>query len=120
MVRNMLFLMLLSRIFFSFKNEQISESDTYFLLKLIKTRELLNIQLYDSTYFRRLIAETALQLSEFEQAEAAYVRCTDFAGIQLCKRLSNIQNAKLRDAEIASHFKNYDEAEKLYLDCDRR
>lgn len=67
-----------------------------------------------------MLAETALNLFEFEQAEAAYVRCADYEGIQLCRKLASIQNIKLREAEIATYFRSYDEAEKLYLECDRR
>ena len=36
------------------------------------------------------------------------------------KTLSKIQNEGVKRAEVAAWFKNYDEAEKLYLDADMR
>ena len=36
------------------------------------------------------------------------------------KRLHNIHNDTLKKAEVAAYFKNFDEAEKLYLEVDRR
>ncbi len=53
-------------------------------------------------------------------AEAAYVRCKDYPGIQFTKRLSRIQNETIKRAEVAAWFRNFDEAEKLFLDVDRR
>ena len=52
-------------------------------------------------------------------AEAAFVRCSDYAGIQFIKRLSNIHSDQLKKAEVAAYFKDFDEAEKLYLEADR-
>lgn len=53
-------------------------------------------------------------------AEAAFVRCSDYAGIQFIKRLANIHSDQLKKAEVAAYFKDFDEAEKLYLEADRR
>jgi len=36
------------------------------------------------------------------------------------KHLHNIHNDTLKKAEVAAYFKNFDEAEKLYLEADRR
>jgi WD repeat-containing protein 35 len=36
------------------------------------------------------------------------------------KQLHNIHNDTLKKAEVAAYFKNFDEAEKLYLEVDRR
>ena len=41
-------------------------------------------------------------------------------GILFTKTLSKIQNEGVKRAEVAAWFKNYDEAEKLYLDADMR
>lgn len=69
---------------------------------------------------RRLLAEAAIQELDLTTAEAAFVRCSDYAGIQFIKRLSNIHSDQLKKAEVAAYFKNFDEAEKLYLEADRR
>lgn len=50
----------------------------------------------------------------------AYVRRNDYGGIQLIKKLSNIQNEQLKKATIAAYFGKFDEAEELYLSADRR
>ncbi|XP_059622220.1 WD repeat-containing protein 35 [Phlebotomus argentipes] len=68
----------------------------------------------------RLLAEACLKKLDLETAEAAFVRCTNYAGLQLIKRLRSIQNENLKRAEVASFFGDFDEAEKLYIDADRR
>ncbi|XP_048515413.1 WD repeat-containing protein 35 isoform X2 [Athalia rosae] len=68
----------------------------------------------------RLLAESALNNLDLETAENAMVRCTDYLGIQFIKRLQNVNNDQLKKAEIAAFLGNYDKAEKLYLDFDRR
>jgi hypothetical protein len=67
-----------------------------------------------------LLAEAALQNLDLSTAEMAYVRRSDFAGVQLIKKLTNIQNVQLKKAMIACALQNYDEAEALYLKSDRR
>ncbi|MPC30130.1 WD repeat-containing protein 35 [Portunus trituberculatus] len=47
----------------------------------------------------RLLAEAALEKQDLKNAEAAFVRCKDYPGIQLVKRITNIQNETLRKAE---------------------
>jgi WD repeat-containing protein 35 len=69
---------------------------------------------------RRLLAEAAVKQLDLPTAEAAFVRCSDYPGIQFVKRLHNIHNDTLKKAEVAAYFKNFDEAEKLYLEVDRR
>lgn len=68
----------------------------------------------------RLLAEASLKKLDLDTAEAAFVRCTNYPGIQLIKRLRTIQNENLQRAEVASFFGDFDEAEKLYIDADRR
>ncbi|XP_065214168.1 WD repeat-containing protein 35 [Planococcus citri] len=94
------------------------------------TRELLQkIGIQEATAFIeknphprlwRLLAEAALQNLDLTTAEMAYVRCNDYGGIQLIKKLSNIQNVQLKKATIAAYFGKFDEAEELYLMADRR
>lgn len=68
----------------------------------------------------RLLAESALDELDLDTAENAMVRCTDYLGIRFVKRLRNVHNDRLRKAEIAAFLGKYDEAEKMYLDMDRR
>lgn len=79
-----------------------------------------NQVLLNNVFFRRLLAEAALEKQDLKNAEAAFVRCKDYPGIQLVKKISNIQNEALRKAEVAAYFKDFDEAERLYLEVDRR
>lgn len=68
----------------------------------------------------RLLAETALDKLELDMADKAFVRCQDFQGIQFVKRLKKLDNEVKQQAEIAAYFKRFEEAERLYLDMDRR
>ncbi|PSN48259.1 WD repeat-containing protein 35, partial [Blattella germanica] len=68
----------------------------------------------------RLLAEAAVKQLDLPTAEAAFVRCSDYPGIQFVKRLHNIHNDTLKKAEVAAYFKDFNEAEKLYLEVDRR
>lgn len=68
----------------------------------------------------RLLAEACLKKLDFDTAESAFVRCANYPGIQLIKRLKTIQNENLQKAEVAAFYGNFDEAEKLYIDADRR
>ncbi|XP_030387357.1 WD repeat-containing protein 35 [Scaptodrosophila lebanonensis] len=68
----------------------------------------------------RLLAESALKKLELDTAENAFVRCANYPGIKLIKRLRNINKDVLQRAEIAAFYGEFEEAEKLYLDADRR
>ncbi|XP_034481255.1 WD repeat-containing protein 35 [Drosophila innubila] len=68
----------------------------------------------------RLLAESALKKLELNTAENAFVRCANYPGIKLIKRLRNINSQILQRAEIAAFYGEFDEAEKLYMDADRR
>ncbi|XP_034107561.1 WD repeat-containing protein 35 [Drosophila albomicans] len=68
----------------------------------------------------RLLAESALKKLELDTAENAFVRCANYPGIKLIKRLRNINSQVLQRAEIAAFYGEFDEAEKLYMDADRR
>ncbi|XP_043251348.1 WD repeat-containing protein 35 [Colletes gigas] len=109
------------------KNELIvdlevkSLRDTRELLDKVGLKEANNF-IQDNPHPRlwRLLAESALKKLDLETAENAMVRCTDYLGIQFIKRLQNVHNDQLKKAEVAAYLGNYDEAEKLYLDMDRR
>ncbi|KAG5344860.1 WDR35 protein, partial [Acromyrmex heyeri] len=95
--------------------------DTRELLAKVGLKEANNF-IQDNPHPRlwRLLAESALTKLDLETAENAMVRCTDYLGIQFIKRLQNVHNDQLKKAEVAAFLGNYDEAEKLYLDMDRR
>lgn len=69
---------------------------------------------------RRLLAEAALQKLDLKTAEQAFVRCKDYQGIQFVKRLGNLQSEPMKQAEVAAYFSRFEEAERMYLDMDRR
>lgn len=71
-------------------------------------------------YLRRLLAEAALQRLDLKTAEQAFVRCKDYQGIEFVKRLGNLQSESMKQAEVAAYFGRFEEAERMYLNMDRR
>ncbi|XP_023129975.2 WD repeat-containing protein 35 isoform X1 [Amphiprion ocellaris] len=68
----------------------------------------------------RLLAEAALQKLDLKMAEQAFVRCKDYQGIEFVKRLGNLQSEPMKQAEVAAYFGRFEEADRMYLDMDRR
>ncbi|KAI0210975.1 WD repeat-containing protein 35 [Lamellibrachia satsuma] len=68
----------------------------------------------------RLLAESALEHLNLKIAEHAFVRCKDYQGIEFVKRLGNLQSETMKQAEVSAYFKRFDEADRLYLEMDRR
>ncbi|KAM6912965.1 WD repeat-containing protein 35 [Xenentodon cancila] len=68
----------------------------------------------------RLLAEAALQKLDLKTAEQAFVRCKDYQGIEFVKRLGNLQSEPMKQAEVAAYFSRFEEADRMYLDMDRR
>ncbi|XP_021109181.1 WD repeat-containing protein 35 isoform X4 [Heterocephalus glaber] len=68
----------------------------------------------------RLLAEAALQKLDLCTAEQAFVRCEDYQGIKFVKRLGNLQSEAMKQAEVVAYFGRFEEAERMYLDMDRR
>ncbi|XP_037007685.2 WD repeat-containing protein 35 isoform X2 [Artibeus jamaicensis] len=68
----------------------------------------------------RLLAEAALQKLDLNTAEQAFVHCKDYQGIKFVKRLGNLQSESMKRAEVAAYFGGFEEAERMYLDMDRR
>uniref|UniRef100_A0A1A8S087 WD repeat-containing protein 35 n=2 Tax=Nothobranchius rachovii TaxID=451742 RepID=A0A1A8S087_9TELE len=68
----------------------------------------------------RLLAEAALQKLDLKTAEEAFVHCKDYPGILFVKRLGNLQSEPMKQAEVAAYFGRFEEAERMYLDMDRR
>ncbi|KAJ2953608.1 hypothetical protein O0L34_g1214 [Tuta absoluta] len=71
-----------------------------------------------------LLAEAALknfeQENALETAEAAFVRRGDYAGIRFVNRLNALHSNALKKAEILAYFKDFDAAEKIHHQEDRR
>ncbi|KAM6980330.1 WD repeat-containing protein 35 [Aplochiton taeniatus] len=53
-------------------------------------------------------------------AEQAFVHCKDYQGIEFVKRLSNLHSEAMKQAEVAAYFSRFEEAERMYMDMDRR
>ncbi|XP_038051533.1 WD repeat-containing protein 35-like isoform X3 [Patiria miniata] len=68
----------------------------------------------------RLLAEASLENLDLKMAEQAFVRCKDYQGIEFVKRLGNLQSEVMRSAEVAAYFKRFEDAERMYMDMDRR
>lgn len=68
----------------------------------------------------RLLGESSLKKLDLETAESAFVRCTNYQGLQFIKKLRAIQNLNIQKAEVSAFFGDFDGAEKLYIDADRR
>ncbi|VDN93551.1 unnamed protein product, partial [Brugia pahangi] len=67
-----------------------------------------------------LLAEVALKRLDTVIAEHAFIMLKDYAGIQLIKRIGNLQNDEFKKAEVATFYGRIDEAEKIYMENDRR
>lgn len=70
--------------------------------------------------FRRLVAEAALKQMNFPMAEACFVRSKGYSKVLFIKKLGEIRREDIRKAKIATYFKIFDEAEKIYMEADRR
>eukprot|EP01135_Chromosphaera_perkinsii_P001605 Nk52_evm75s207 gene=Nk52_evmTU75s207 len=94
------------------------------------TKQLLaNVGIQDAYQFiednshRRLwdlLAEGALENLNFDIADKAFVKSEDYQGLEFVKRLRKIDNKQLQKAEVYAHFGHFEEAEKMYLNIDRR
>eukprot|EP00238_Polyblepharides_amylifera_P008608 CAMPEP_0196598138 /NCGR_PEP_ID=MMETSP1081-20130531/94147_1 /TAXON_ID=36882 /ORGANISM="Pyramimonas amylifera, Strain CCMP720" /LENGTH=1154 /DNA_ID=CAMNT_0041923789 /DNA_START=199 /DNA_END=3663 /DNA_ORIENTATION=- len=67
----------------------------------------------------RILAEYALENLNFMIADKAFVRCTDYQGIQFVKQLQLLDDPQKQHAEVAAYFKRFDQAETIYADIDR-
>lgn len=67
-----------------------------------------------------LLAETALDKLDLPTAEKAFVAAGDYPGIQFVKRLLLLHDKTKQKAEVAAYFQRFDEAEKSYVDMDRK
>lgn len=67
----------------------------------------------------RLVAEAALKEMNLNMADACFVRAKDYAKVRFVKKLRDINSEAVRKARVATYFKNFDEAEKIYMEADR-
>jgi WD repeat-containing protein 35 len=67
-----------------------------------------------------LLAKHALFLFDTATAEKAFTHMNDYMGLDFIKRLKSIDDDKLRKAEIAQFFMDYDNAEDIYNNADRK
>eukprot|EP00163_Fabomonas_tropica_P007371 TRINITY_DN1709_c0_g1_i2.p1 TRINITY_DN1709_c0_g1~~TRINITY_DN1709_c0_g1_i2.p1 ORF type:complete len:1180 (-),score=292.10 TRINITY_DN1709_c0_g1_i2:85-3624(-) len=94
------------------------------------TRTLLDTVGVDDTYkfisdhphqrLWRLLAEAALRELNFNIADKAFVHCKDYQGIQFLKRLRVLDDPVKQKAEVAAYFRNFEEAESVYVEIDRK
>lgn len=75
---------------------------------------------FHSALVRRLLAEAALQKLDLKTAEEAFVHCKDYPGILFVKRLGKLKSEPMKQAEVAAYFGRFEEAERMYLNMDRR
>lgn len=68
----------------------------------------------------RLLAESALEALDLETAEQAFARCRDYKGIHFTKRVAQLKDDSIKRAEVCAYFGQFDEAEQIYNDMDRR
>jgi len=76
----------------------------------------------DETRLWKVVAAAALNALELQVADKALVRCSDYRGIQLVRRLQGLgEGSKMKQrAEVAAYFGRFDEAEAIYRDMDRK
>ena len=68
----------------------------------------------------KLLAEASLEALDFSMAERSFVKSKEYHGIKYVKRLSQIQDRSIQKAEVAAYFTQYDQAENIYRDLDRK
>lgn len=68
----------------------------------------------------KLLACSALEVLELTIAEKAFVRCSDYYGIQLVKQLQNMSDKMKAKAEAAVYLNKFDIAENIYREIDRK
>ena len=67
-----------------------------------------------------IIAEAALKKLDFEVAHKAFVKYDDYQGICFVNKVKKLDDIQKQKAEVAIYFKNFDEAEDIYKQIDRK
>ncbi|EGF80857.1 hypothetical protein BATDEDRAFT_10893, partial [Batrachochytrium dendrobatidis JAM81] len=68
----------------------------------------------------KIVAEAALEILDFAQAQKAFIRCQDYQGLQFIKSLKKFDDPAKQKAEIAAYCNQFEAAEKMYIDMDRK
>jgi WD repeat-containing protein 35 len=68
----------------------------------------------------KLLATAALEDMDLNMAERAFVRCGDYHGIKFVQQLRTMPDKMKARAEVAVHLHNFDEAEGIYREIDRK
>ena len=67
----------------------------------------------------RRLAEDGLKASNFVVADKAFVRCNDYHGFQILKRLQQLDDPRKQEAEVAAYFADFGKCEEIYMAMDR-
>ena len=101
--------------------ETKSLRDTRDILNKVNLKEAYNyIDQNPHLKLWRLLAEKALEDLDFVSAEKALLKCDDYQGLQLVKRLQVIDDKSKQKAEILAYYAHYDEAEQVYKKIERK
>lgn len=68
----------------------------------------------------KVIAEQALIKFEFNIAQKCFIQCQDFSSLQFIKKISKFKNETIKSAEIMAFLNQFDMAEKLLIENDRK
>lgn len=101
--------------------ETKSLRDTRDILNKVNLKEAYNyIDQNPHLKLWKLLTEKALEDLDFATAEKALLKCDDYQGLQLLKRLQVIDDKNKQKAEILAFYGHYDEAEQLYKKIERK
>jgi len=101
--------------------ETKSLRDTRDILNKVNLKEAYNyIDQNPHLKLWRLLAEKALEDLDFVSAEKALLKCDDYQGLQLVKRLQIIDDKNKQKAEILAYYAHYDEADQVYKKIERK
>ncbi|TPX61518.1 hypothetical protein PhCBS80983_g01035 [Powellomyces hirtus] len=68
----------------------------------------------------KLIVDAALEQLDFGVAKKALIKFANYPGLQFVKTLEKLDDENKQKAEVAAYFGQYEAAEKIYLDMDRK
>ncbi|KAI8616049.1 WD repeat-containing protein 35 [Chytriomyces sp. MP71] len=68
----------------------------------------------------KLISDSALERLELGIAQKAFVRSSDYKGLQFIKKIEKYDDKAKQKAEVATYFGHIETAEKIYLEMDRK
>ncbi|EGT47659.1 hypothetical protein CAEBREN_07258 [Caenorhabditis brenneri] len=67
-----------------------------------------------------MIATYSIKNHQYDTAAHAFVKLQDYAGLQFVKKLRNISEIGLRNAEILAYEEKLEEAREMFVLCDRK